>query len=106
MGTIEYRELTNFDEFRECVFLQKRIFGVSDIDTLSPLAITVYAKQFPPIGVVVGAIAKNQVEEILVGFLFGTAVLQENALYGVAVGILQEYRDKNIGTGLIRKFRE
>lgn len=106
MAAIEYRELRNFDEFRECVSLQKKIFGVSDIDAISPLAITVYAKTFPPIGVVIGAVDINLGKEKLIGFLFGTAVLQENALYGVAVGILPEYRDRNIGTGLIRTFRE
>ena len=103
---IECKELTRFDEFRECAKIQKDIFGVSDIDAISPLTLTVFAKKFPQIGIVIGAIDKNEENEKLVGFAFYTAVLQENAYYGVASGLLPGYRDKNIGTNLNKKIRE
>lgn len=106
MGTIEYRELTNFDEFRECVSLQKEILGVSDVDVIPPPILNMFARKSPPIGIVVGAVDKSQEKEKLVGFFFGTAVLQENAIYGIAIGVLPEYLGKNIGLGIFCKFRE
>jgi len=106
MGTIEYRELTKFNEFRECVSLQKEIFGVSDIDAFSPLTLTVFAKKNPPIGIVIGAVDKNKRKNKLIGFFFGTATLQENAIYGIAIGLLPEYQGQNIGPGIFLKFRE
>ncbi len=106
MGKIEYRELKSFDEFRECVTLQKKIFGVSDIDAISLPTIFMLAREYPPVGIVLGAIDKRQGKEKLVGFVFSTALLHENALLFPLVGVLQEYQSQNIGTGLLTKLRE
>ncbi len=106
MSNIEYRELKSFDEFRECVTLQKEIFGLSDIDAISPLIISMFAKEMPPIGFVIGAVDNSQWKEKLVGFVFSTAVLCEDALYFLLVGVHPEYQNENIGFGLLKKLRE
>lgn len=106
MKTIEYRELKSFTEFRECISLQKKIFGVSEIDTFPPLILYVFARESPPVGIVIGAFDKSPREEKLVGVFFGTAMLRENAYYGLVGGVLPEYQGQNIGTELFRKLRE
>ena len=103
---IEYKELTTFNEFRECVSLQKEILGVSDLDAFSPLTLTVFAKREPPIGIIVGAFDKKFEIKKMIGFFFGTAVLHEKAIYGIAIGVLPEYQGKNIGIGIFLKFRD
>lgn len=106
MDTFEYRELKTFDEFRECVTLQKEIFNLSDIDTFSPLILTVLARDFPPVGIVIGTFDKSLDKEALIGFFFGAAILRENAYWGILGGVHPKYQGLNIGTTLFKKLRE
>jgi predicted GNAT superfamily acetyltransferase len=106
MVAIEYRELKSFDEFRECVSLQKEIFGVSDIDAFSPLILYIFSRESPSVGILIGAFDNRSGKQKQIGFFLGSAILRENAYWGILGGILPEYNGKSIGTELFRKLRE
>lgn len=101
---IKFKELHRFEEFQECISLQKKIFGVSDFDIISPVMINVFARKIPPIGIVIGAQDTNNGQ--LIGFVFTTSVLQEDALYIILVGVHPGYQNQDVGYGLLNYLKE
>ncbi|MBN1182701.1 MAG: hypothetical protein JXB49_10465 [Bacteroidales bacterium] len=100
---IEYRELSSFKEFRECAKLQEKIFGLSDLDKISPLILNKYSKDFPPMGIAIGAFLENFDQTKMIGFLIIHATFIERSAYGMAIGILPEYQNGIYGNGLMRE---
>ena len=105
---IEYRELNNFDELKKCISIQKKTLGFSDTDIIPPPLLNVFARKKPTCGIVVGAFEVDQTtgNEELIGFQVNTALLKEEAIFGILLAVLPEYQNKNIGYHIYSKFRE
>jgi predicted GNAT superfamily acetyltransferase len=104
--TVEYKELTEKEHFRQCADLQKRIFGVNEVDILAPHVVNMLVNKKLSLGVGFGAFEKVNGKDNLIGFIINCATFSDHSFYGIMVGISPEYRSQNIGFGLINKIRE
>lgn len=93
--TIEIRECTTLEEFASCAELQRRVFGLPDIE-VSPVRHLVVTRSAG--GFILGAFDGD----LLVGFVLSVpAFLRgQRALYSHMTGVLAEYQGHNIGARL------
>jgi predicted GNAT superfamily acetyltransferase len=99
---IDIRKLTELDEFRSAVQLQKTIWGFADIDLL-PLRFFVVASRVG--GQVLGAFDGEQ----MIGFCLGIPGVKPNGhayLHSHMLGVLPEYHNLGIGRRLKLQQRE
>lgn len=99
---IVYRELETFEELEQCKNLQQEIFGINDLDTLSPLFLNVLTRKFPKIGINLGTFHKEK----LIGFLTSLNTANQKYTYGILFGVLNEYRNQGIGINIYLYFRK
>ena len=90
--TIVIRDIEELSEIRQLEQLQKRIWGVSDLDVLPALAL-IPLKEVGAI--LIGAFDKNE----LIGFVFGFPGLNDGRLiiHSDMLGVLPEYRSYSLG---------
>jgi predicted GNAT superfamily acetyltransferase len=101
-AVIEIRKLTELEEFRSAVQLQKVIWGFDDIDLL-PLRFFVVASRVG--GQVLGAFDG----EIIIGFCLGIPGIKPDGhayLHSHMLGVLPEYHNLGIGRRLKLRQRE
>jgi predicted GNAT superfamily acetyltransferase len=103
---IEYRKLTTQDDFNQCIDLQRNVFGLNDIDIISPLILQLIARENPPLGQLIGAFDVSQNEQELIGFILSMATFQEKSGYIPIMGVKNQYRSKGLGINLFLKLRE
>lgn len=103
---IEYRKLVSPKDFSQCIDLQRSLFGLSDIDIVSPLILQLIARENPPMGVLLGAFNMNEEEQELIGFAISMATFQRNSMYLAMVGVMPQYRNQGIGINILLKLRE
>jgi predicted GNAT superfamily acetyltransferase len=103
---VEYKELTSNEQFRQCVDLQREVFGLKDVDIFSPLAFNLLTMKELPAGLTLGAFADSNGKENLVGFLLTSATFFPNSLYGMIIGINPKYQNQKVGFKLKEKLRE
>jgi len=103
---IEYRELSTAEDFNQCIELQKSIFGMSEIDVISPLFLKLIARNNPPIGISLGIFKSDLNLSELIGFIIGFATFQQKSIYSVTLGIKPEYQNNVYGYRLMLKYRE
>lgn len=103
---IEYRELRTEDDFAQCLDLQRRVFGFSETDLVSPLLFKLIARENPPMGINVGVFDVRNDGQRLMGVMLGFATFLEKSVYTVLLGILPEYQSGIYGYKLLLKFRE
>ena len=103
---IEYRKLASQDDFSQCIDLQRSIFGLSDIDIVSPLILQLIARENPSMGILLGAFKITEEKQELIGFIISMATSLERSLYGTVIGVKTQYLNKGYGLYLILKLRE
>lgn len=99
---VEYRALTECDEFQEAVGLQRLIWGFTDIELL-PVRLFVVAAKVG--GQVFGAYDSGR----MIGFCLATPGLKPGGcayLHSHMLGVLPEYRNAQIGRRLKLRQRE
>jgi predicted GNAT superfamily acetyltransferase len=103
---VEYRKLATDDDFAQASELQRKIFGFSDLDLVSPLMLRLVARDTPPMGLHVGAFLSDAKESRLVGVMLGFATFLERSVYTVLLGVDPDFQDGIYGYRLLLKFRE
>ena len=103
---IEYRKLVSPEDFSQCIDLQRSLFGLSDIDIVSPLFLQLIARENPPMGILLGAFNTDEEEEELIGFAVSMATFQRDSMYLTMIGVIPQYRNQGIGINILLKLRE
>ncbi len=103
---IKFKELSTNRDFKQCIELQKSIFNLSEIESVSPLFLKLISRNSPPIGISYGLFNEEHVYSELIGFIIGFATFYEKSIYVVLIGIKPEYQNKKYGSLLLHKFRE
>jgi predicted GNAT superfamily acetyltransferase len=103
---VEYRELATDTDFDQVCELQRRVFGFTDLELVSPLMLRLVARNNPPMGVHLGAFVVDESGSRMVGAMIGFATLLERSLYIVLLGVLPEYQEGLYGYRLLLQYRE
>ena len=103
---IIYKKLVSTEDFIQCVELQRDLFGLSDVDIVSPLIMQLIAREDPSMGIILGAYSIEEEKEKLVGFILTMATFQEKSIYGAIIGVKPNFRNQGLGINLFLKFRE
>jgi predicted GNAT superfamily acetyltransferase len=103
---IEYRKLTSPDDFSQCIDLQRSLFGLSDIDIVSPLILQLIARENPSMGFLSGAFNVDEKGQELIGFAVSMATLHKDSIYLPIIGVKPQYRNQGIGINILLKLRE
>ena len=103
---IEYSEINTFSEFNECIELQRKIFGLSDIDIIPVAILNIIARKNPFMGLLVGIFKNTELKREMIGFSISLTSGINNSIYAIATGVLPEYQNKMYGYGVILKVRE
>lgn len=93
---MEYKVLTEPDELAACIEMQKTIWGLEDDGVTSPITLKALSLGAPPVGLITGAFDDGR----LVGFSISIGTMAPGAVYGHMLGVLETYRDENVGTAL------
>ena len=99
---IECRELSTFEEFKEVLELQQKIWNLSDRDVISTITLKALSMQYPLMGMVIGAFK----EEKLAGFAICVPTREPSTFYGLIMGVLPEFQKQEIGNKLGIKILE
>ncbi len=103
---IIYKELMSEEDFNQCIQLQKNVFGLSEVDLISPLILKLISRNNPPIGISLGLFSNENDELKLIGFIIGLATFIDNSIYVIIMGIDKDYQNKGLGFSLFKKYRE
>lgn len=99
---IFFRELTDDNDFEQCINLQRSIFKLSDTQVISPLLLKLIARKNPPVGLAIGIFNHSE----LIGFVIGLSAFEEKSIYITMLGIKSKYQNRSYGFKLFLKFRE
>jgi GNAT superfamily N-acetyltransferase len=102
----ECRELATDQDFDQAGEVQRRVFGFSDLDLVSPLQLRLVARQNPPQGLHLGIFVDEAGESRLAGVVLAFATFWEKAVYAALIGLLPEYQGRGLGRQLMAQFRE
>ncbi|XPV75870.1 MAG: hypothetical protein ACNI27_14700 [Desulfovibrio sp.] len=89
---IQVRELETHAELRECVDLQREIWGLDDLMVMSAITMKALTIDGPKMGLVVGAFHNNK----MVGLNIVMPSMEPDVAYGHMLGVLEEYRDGKV----------
>lgn len=103
---IDYRILTSENDFTKCIDLQREVFHFSDIETISPLFLKLFARNNPPIGFAIGAFRTENEQSELIAILLATSTFISKSVYVIALGVKPQYQNKLHGYNLLLKLRE
>lgn len=101
---VEYRELVAAD-FDQASELQRRVFGLSDLDLISPLMLNLVARNRPPMGLHLGAFVTEDSGTRLVGAVFSFATFVPQSSYTSMLAVLPEYQEGMFGFKLLAEYR-
>lgn len=99
--SIIIRELTDKEELQVCVPLQQKVFGLSPSQTIPMLILDALANNPTRSGLVIGAFDTTNNE--LIGFSINICTSRPNTLFGVATGVIPEYRNSRVGYMMFNK---
>lgn len=105
VNNYSFRELSSQKDFDQCIGLQKSIFGLSDVEIISPLLFQLFKRNNPPIGIAMGMF-EHQEPEKLIGFVIGMSTFSKNEVYIPLVGMKKTHQNKGLGILLLNKFKE
>ena len=87
------RDLSGDEDIAACIALQKEIWGMDDACAMSPITLKALTMSSPKMGLLSGAFAGEKMVAVLLAlpsFVPGVA-------YGHMLGVLEAYRDGNLG---------
>ena len=87
------RPLSTTGEFKGCIDLQKRIWGLGDQDVTSIITLKALSMTDPVMGVLLGGF----IDDELVGFAIVMAAMEPHTAYGHMLGVLEEHRHTGLG---------
>ncbi len=102
----EFRELNTPNHFSQCHEIQEKAFALNAEERISPLILNLLNREWPPIGIVLGAFSRERGRENLIGMAFATATMEKRSLYGMMVAVLPEYQNYGVGRQLIIEIRK
>lgn len=97
-----YKKLASTSDFNQCVELQRSLFGLTDVDIVSPLILQLIARENPPMGINLGAFSDSE----LIGFAVSMATFQTGAMYITMMGVNPKFRNQGHGLNIFVKLRE
>jgi predicted GNAT superfamily acetyltransferase len=104
--SVTYKEITDSLYIPECIAMQKKVFGLSDVDIFPESYFSLLMRKQHPLGLVVGCFLDEDNKSELIGL----TVLQNdrlpNSLYCLFIGILPEYQNKMYGYHLAKKVKD
>jgi predicted GNAT superfamily acetyltransferase len=98
--SIVYRPLHTNHDINQCIGLQKHLFKLPDTDVSSPYSLKILGHQQAIIAI--GAFMRAE----LAGFIIGHITLREKSVYGIMIGVKEEYQCKILGYKLLLKLKE
>ncbi len=96
---MQITELTEFEHFDAVAELQRTIWGMADLDVVSPNLMRVYCDQKMRWGILLGAWEASR----LVGFLFCTPTAAADAVWMDLLGVLSDFQGRGIGRRLMER---
>jgi predicted GNAT superfamily acetyltransferase len=105
MTHYSFRELSSQKDYDQCIGLQKSVFGLSDVEIVSPLLLQLFKRNNPPVGIAMGMF-ENQTQEKLIGFIIGMSTFSKSEIYIPLVGMKKTHQNKGLGILLMNKFKE
>lgn len=103
---IIYREISGANEINDCFTLQQQIFNISDAESLPKVFFNLLTRSYPKVGFAIGAYDKGASMEKLIGYAVLIKQVEENSIYLMAIGVLPEYKNRNIGKNLMDKIKD
>ena len=96
---VELRELTTQAEMKECLRLQKEIWGLTDLGKTSPITLSSLTIPSPRTGFVLGWFLGR----MMIGTSIIMGTFEPGTVFGRMFGILPEYRNVGIGREIHQK---
>lgn len=103
---LEYRELQGQDDFDQLAEFQRSVFGFSDLELLPPPLLRLVARDYPPLGLHLGAFSLEGGKSKLLGAALGFATFEPRSVYLALLGVFPEYQGKGQGQALVREFQK
>lgn len=92
----DIRKIRTHSELRECIALQRSIWGLDDQGTMSPVTLKALTFDNPNMSVNLGAF----VDGVLAGFMLVIPSFQNDMAYAHMFGVLPEYRNMGLGSAI------
>lgn len=100
--SVQFKELTDYNEIQDYVRLHKEIFGLNDKDSYPASYFGMLIRNEHPLGMVIGCYINNKLE----GMAVGTSSVFDKSIYIPFAGIKKQYQGGRIAANLFLYFRD